>query len=227
MPHLGIECRFLLFQKGGCKGNRTKTTQLLSEPHLIAMDKKQLTFPVLKNNEILQFMADLEIPFTEQDILKPSSHRMLQVYEAFTEQLMGISREHYSQPSFACIELLEHPDIHQESLALIGFYRQLIKLFKGVGVDHFSVRDLLQPSTEVVQEIISALINFCRFREDRLQIFELCTQKSVNYFHPGQTSGRKDSIQKANIRICRKSQLYSFVSSRRTTRGRTTERNQC
>jgi hypothetical protein len=84
-----------------------------------------LTFPVLKPSEIVTCMAELQIPITIEDLEKPSPQRMISVFECCTDILMGISREQFSQPTFSVMEILEHPDLHQESITLMSFYRQL------------------------------------------------------------------------------------------------------
>ena len=85
------------------------------------------SFPLLRPSEILQCMSDLQIAFNEEDLAKPQSKRILNCYEAFTEIFMGVSRESFSSsvPNFAVMEMLDHPDLHNDSLSLMGFYRQL------------------------------------------------------------------------------------------------------
>jgi hypothetical protein len=48
-----------------------------------------LSFPVLKNNEIIQCCGELQIPFTEQDLMNPHPGTVRMVYENFVELLMG------------------------------------------------------------------------------------------------------------------------------------------
>ena len=48
-----------------------------------------------------------------------------------------------------------------------------------VGLEDFSIRDILKPERKRVIMILSAIINFCKFREERMQVFEQCTIKSV------------------------------------------------
>lgn len=48
-----------------------------------------------------------------------------------------------------------------------------------VGVDDFSLRDLIKPEPAHVRRILSAVINFAKFREERMIVFEHYTAKSV------------------------------------------------
>jgi kinetochore protein Nuf2 len=70
-------------------------------------------------------MADLHIPLSMEDLEKPTPHRMIGVFECFTDILMGVSRDQFTQPNFAAMEILEHPDLHQDAITLMSFYRQL------------------------------------------------------------------------------------------------------
>ncbi|KAJ3415273.1 kinetochore-associated Ndc80 complex subunit nuf2 [Chytridiales sp. JEL 0842] len=140
-----------------------------------------LTFPVLKPSEIVTCMAELQIPITIEDLEKPTAPRMIAVFESCTDILMGVAREQFSQPNFAVMEILEHPDLHQESITLMSFYRQLYKLVTKVGVDDFSIRDVIRPEPGRTRKILSGIINFAKFREERLAVFEQCTLKSAEY----------------------------------------------
>ncbi|KAJ3274324.1 kinetochore-associated Ndc80 complex subunit nuf2 [Terramyces sp. JEL0728] len=135
----------------------------------------ELTFPNLDTKEILQILIELAIPCTEEDLKKPTMHKMLQIYEKFTELLLGSTRN-LAVPDFST--LLETPDLQQDSIALMGFYRQLLKIVTQAGVENFSLRDLLTPSVKRVRYILSAIINFCKFREDKMQIYEQCSEQA-------------------------------------------------
>ncbi|RKO89731.1 kinetochore protein Nuf2, partial [Blyttiomyces helicus] len=123
------------------------------------------SFPSLKVSEILQCMSDLQIPFTEADLMQPTMQRVVPIYEAFLEIFVGVGRE--SQPSFAALEILEFPDLHQEAISILGFQRQLRKLMCGVGMEDFGIRDIVRPESPRLRRIISAVINFAKFREER------------------------------------------------------------
>lgn len=82
-------------------------------------------FPTLKPTEIVQCLNDLGIPFTEEDLAKPSPARMQVVYEAFMDILMGVTREQFEEPRQQLLDLLDFPEIHVDALSLMGFYYQL------------------------------------------------------------------------------------------------------
>ena len=64
-----------------------------------------------------------------------------------------------------------------------------------VGVDDFSLRDVIKPEGVQVRRILSAIINFAKFREERMTVFEQYTQKIEEYMQ------RRDSLQFQNAEL--------------------------
>ncbi len=48
-----------------------------------------------------------------------------------------------------------------------------------IGVDSFSIRDIINPNGPRLRRILSAIINFAKFREDRMVLFEEFSAQSV------------------------------------------------
>ncbi|KAJ1962598.1 kinetochore-associated Ndc80 complex subunit nuf2, partial [Dimargaris xerosporica] len=129
-------------------------------------------FPTLKPSEILQCMNDLQIPFTEEDLAKPTALRMQMAYEAFIDIFMGITAEQFENSEAQLANLVEHPNIYTNSAQLIIFSRHIGRLMREVGIDDFSLRDILKPEPGRVRKIISAVINFAKFREEQMVIYD-------------------------------------------------------
>lgn len=163
------------------------------------------SFPLLKTPDILQCMSDLQIPFTADDLLRPTLQCMLAVYDAFADMLMGVTREDYSQPSYAALEFLTHPEIYSESLALMGFFKHLHKLMMEVGIQDFNLRDIIKPEPARVRRILSAVINFAKFRGERIAVFDDCTSKSA------QLNDRKARLKEAHTEMLEKVNTISLA----------------
>jgi kinetochore protein Nuf2 len=133
-------------------------------------------FPELKGMEILQIMEELRIPLTEADLTKPVPGQIQRVYEAFVELYMGSHAlqtcQASTQPSFAAIDVLEYPEIHLDAIQLMTFYRTVATLMENVGIDDFSLKDVIKPEPMRIKMILSGLINFAKFREEQLSLFE-------------------------------------------------------
>lgn len=138
------------------------------------------SFPELKSSEILQCMEDLRIPLSDQELNKPSPMIVQRILESFADIFMGIPKDHFNsvQPSFGVMEMLEYPDLHMDSISLITFYRTILRLMIEVGVEDFSLRDLIRPEGPRLRLILSAVINFAKFREEQLAVFEDFSRKS-------------------------------------------------
>jgi kinetochore protein Nuf2 len=125
-------------------------------------------------------MEELRIPFTEQDLNKPSSTKIIKIFEEFLDILMGINREELEQPHFSVTENLENPELYLQSLADMTFFKYLLRL-QSVGIEDFSLKDLMKPESPRIRRILSAIINFAKFREEHLTEFQRNTQITVNY----------------------------------------------
>jgi kinetochore protein Nuf2 len=55
------------------------------------------------------------------------------------------------------------------------------KLMMGVGVDDFTLKDIIKPETPRLRMIFSGVINFAKFREEQLVLFEEFSSKSVKH----------------------------------------------
>ncbi|KAJ1557965.1 kinetochore-associated Ndc80 complex subunit nuf2, partial [Cladochytrium tenue] len=172
------------------------------------LSSNQFSFPILKPSEIVTCMADLQLPLTLEDLERPAPARMVAVYECFTDSLMGLGRDAFQQPlpNFAAVEMLEHPDLHQEALTLMAFYRQLSKLMIEVGVTDFSIRDVIKPEPGRVRRVLSAVINFAKFREERILVFEQCNASAT------------EMVERKQGHLEKKRELADYVNTLRLQR---------
>ena len=75
-------------------------------------------------------------------------------------------------------EHLPHPELHEDSVRQLHFIRALQKLMAAVGVPEFSMDEVFNPTPKHTIRNMSALINFARFREERLDKAEELRQES-------------------------------------------------
>ena len=76
----------------------------------------KFVYPSLKNSDIVLCMQELSIPFSEEDLQKPTPQRMQMVYEAFADILMGYTRESFDANVRACSSEVENFVIHHSRL---------------------------------------------------------------------------------------------------------------
>eukprot|EP00878_Enallax_costatus_P041971 GHUV01048912.1.p1 GENE.GHUV01048912.1~~GHUV01048912.1.p1 ORF type:complete len:449 (+),score=215.37 GHUV01048912.1:201-1547(+) len=128
----------------------------------------QFSFPILENDELLPCMEEMEIPLTAAQLAKPTYDVVGPLFESVLISLTGVTREELNQPLFAAIDAFEYPELHDESIAARNFFRHLVKLMSACGVKDFGIKDIYKPETARLRRHLSAVINFAKFREEKL-----------------------------------------------------------
>ena len=142
------------------------------------MSKIHYSFPILKNKEILLCLKELHIPMTLEEIKAPTGEKMKAVYDQFVEKMMGITKEDSSNPQFGALDVLSFPELHENGIPELTFYTSLLKLMTVVGLHDCTLQHLVNPEYQQTKRILSALINFAKFREERLAIYQEFTART-------------------------------------------------
>eukprot|EP01006_Ploeotia_vitrea_P063521 TRINITY_DN85710_c0_g1_i1.p1 TRINITY_DN85710_c0_g1~~TRINITY_DN85710_c0_g1_i1.p1 ORF type:complete len:476 (+),score=299.55 TRINITY_DN85710_c0_g1_i1:131-1429(+) len=103
---------------------------------------------------------------------------MHSIFEAFVTILMGVSKDELRQPAFGAMENFQFPEIHEDSIPQFNLSSKIMELLIAVGVHDCSLRDIVEPTYARTKRILSALINFAKFREERLGKYQEFTEKS-------------------------------------------------
>ncbi|KAL3657928.1 hypothetical protein V7S43_017134 [Phytophthora oleae] len=133
------------------------------------------SFPLLKPREIFACLREMRVPVSEDEIRSCDAGAVRKVLEAFIESAMGVTREDMAQIAFPGLPTLSFPELHSESVPELTFYRTAQRLLAACGVDDFGLRDVLHPTPKRVRRQLSALINFAKFRAERLAFFSEIT----------------------------------------------------
>jgi kinetochore protein Nuf2 len=144
-----------------------------STPHN-ALSPTQYIFPVLKNVEILTCCSELELELTKAELTEPQRHRdrIRKVFWQLLDICFGITEEDLTRqlPSAdELAQLCEYPELHEEHMLDLLFFRELSKCMAVVGIYDFSWRDLNQPTSKRFRTQMSAIINMAKFREEQLR----------------------------------------------------------
>jgi Nuf2 family len=102
----------------------------------------------------------------------PQAHlqEVLDVFAKLVEVTMSVTREEMSQPAFEGLNVLNYAQLHEDSLPELAFFRAVSKMMAASCVDDFCFNDLLAPTKLRLRRHLSAVINFCMFREGRMQV---------------------------------------------------------
>ncbi|GAX76844.1 hypothetical protein CEUSTIGMA_g4290.t1 [Chlamydomonas eustigma] len=136
------------------------------------MSQTQFSFPLLENDELLQSLGSMELQIDTTTLSKPTYEAIRPVFEQLVIELTGVTREELMQPVFTAMDAFEYPELHDESIPCFNFFRQLSKLMLACGVKDFSWRDVFKPEPLRLKRNLSAIINFCKYRDEKVYAFE-------------------------------------------------------
>eukprot|EP00271_Cylindrocystis_brebissonii_P004192 TRINITY_DN15784_c0_g1_i1.p1 TRINITY_DN15784_c0_g1~~TRINITY_DN15784_c0_g1_i1.p1 ORF type:complete len:460 (+),score=149.04 TRINITY_DN15784_c0_g1_i1:662-2041(+) len=153
------------------------------------------SFPILERKDIITNLAELEIAITEQDLMKPTAETMKPVFEQIVQSVSGVTREELTQPVFAAMDILDNPELHEESIGNLAFTRAISKLMFASGVTDFSMKDVFKPEYNRVVRHLSAIINFAKFREEKNIAFEDYQAKSEELME------RRQQAEETNLQL--------------------------
>jgi hypothetical protein len=116
---------FLRISRQNINGRQFKFTHQPFTSFVMNTAGKNFSFPILSNADIVQTIQALNIPFTENDLIQPNTNIVRLVYEMWVYWLMGITKDQLSQPYLNATCELSHPDLYDESIGELNFFRAL------------------------------------------------------------------------------------------------------
>ncbi|CAH2351256.1 probable kinetochore protein Nuf2p [[Candida] railenensis] len=152
-----------------------------TEPHYLPGDN----FPYLESREISISLQDCGFTAIEENVIKPTSKYMRKILEETLEVFMGVNtdmianmvnekkkeRSVNAEQSFAEGNgSTSNEDVDEDttdSLLLVILYRCAFQFFVGVGIRDLTLSDILKPDPARTRRILSALINYIKFRNEQ------------------------------------------------------------
>lgn len=127
------------------------------------------SFPKLPNKKIIGSLSELGIRISEEVLLEPNKHvgQVSEVFEKLVEITTGLATEEMSQPAFVGLAMLRHPELHDENISFMAFFRAVRKMMQMSRIEDFSLKDFSDPKRLRLRVQLSAVINFCRFQVER------------------------------------------------------------
>jgi kinetochore protein Nuf2 len=162
--------------------------------------KETFSFPLLEPCDIVACMSELGITLDEQTVKNPKAQRVEEVYMKLSECCMGITSEEMLQGKFEGLSALSYPELHEGSVPKMVFWRTVNKLMAAAQVPDFSyMDDLLKPSGDRFIRNLSAIINFAKFREERVQAYTEMTASTEQILEKKQQLMKEQEIMKEKI----------------------------
>jgi len=153
--------------------NSTARGSLSASQNKKKEEAQTFSFPLLKSGEILQCLAELQVPLGEAELMEPEKNKdtVRKAMVHLIELCTGVTREDMSQPAFAGLSSLNYPELHEDSIPELAFLRACTKMMTICGIPDFGIRDITNPNNKRLRRQLSGIINFAKFREERLQMY--------------------------------------------------------
>jgi kinetochore protein Nuf2 len=149
--------------------------------HGHAMVKGTL-FPKLTALEIIDCLRELGITITKDILAQPENNKetVKQLLEMLAILLLGIQTEELSQANFHGLQAITYHELHEESIPQLNGLRAIMKLMEICEISDFSLRDIFCPTQSRLNRQLSGIINFAKFREERIHmLYELNQQTNT------------------------------------------------
>ncbi|CAI4990124.1 ANL_collapsed_G0049080.mRNA.1.CDS.1 [Saccharomyces cerevisiae] len=137
------------------------------------MSRNQDVFPILDLQELVICLQSCDFALaTQENISRPTSDYMVTLYKQIIENFMGISVESLlnssNQETGDGHLQEENENIYSDTLNVLVLNKICFKFFENIGVQDFNMTDLYKPEAQRTQRLLSAVVNYARFREERM-----------------------------------------------------------
>lgn len=159
--------------------------------------RQQYSFPLLKTDEIAKCLNELGIPIKQEELQEPDNHKesCRRMLESLAEICVGVSKEELAQPAFVGLQCIPHPELHEESIPKLNYFWICCKMMEMCEINDFSMKDFVNPNAGRLRRQLSGVINFAKFREERLLLLtELSTKREELVDHLSQLREKNDTL---------------------------------
>jgi kinetochore protein Nuf2 len=126
-----------------------------------------LTFPILSFKDITDLLHNaLGLNITLQEASNPTPIIVARVYNSLLDLVTGVSRKEVSDIVQRALENMDYPEMFRDAMQQLTLLREMEELCRASLYPEFKLEDLVNPSGERFRKILSAILNFGRFRED-------------------------------------------------------------
>ena len=87
------------------------------------MKAEKFSFPLLKTQEIVQCLAELNVQLEEADLAKARPAQLRHIYELLLTDCLDMSKEELYQPKFSGLDAFQYAELHDDSVPVLHFVR--------------------------------------------------------------------------------------------------------
>ncbi|KAF8482328.1 Nuf2 family-domain-containing protein [Gautieria morchelliformis] len=159
------------------------------------------SYPNVELQEIALVVHSWGYPIVEDDLrppkgLKPEIVQM--VYACAIQKLTGLTIAELEQSAERSLAVIEEWQLIAPSSRLHVLLYHATRVADGAGIDDFSMMDLVSPNFGRTHKILSAIVNFGRFSEERLPFVERLQQEYTR------ASEERDELQQEILNLRQK-----------------------
>ncbi|KAG5361874.1 putative kinetochore protein [Yarrowia sp. C11] len=124
-------------------------------------------WPILDLDEIITILAGFDLNLAEDQLLKPTQQVAETIYIRLVSSLLGLDLEQVADAFSQCATHAQNQSTLYDGFVLLAVQKPIFQLFRDCGVQDFCLDDILHPTPKRLRLLLSAFINYARFRECR------------------------------------------------------------
>ncbi|ONK56144.1 uncharacterized protein A4U43_C10F4590 [Asparagus officinalis] len=140
------------------------------------------SFPERPVSEIIGVLAEAGIAdLKPEDLSNPTADVIFSLYTNFLSYVNPLEDFPDGEIEFSALELLDNPDHHVDSIRVINLYRKIKDMLASIRYMDFTLRDLLRPEPKRTVHILSSMVNFLFYREEKLSMLQPIVDQLPGY----------------------------------------------
>ncbi|KAL6638267.1 hypothetical protein ACP70R_025839 [Stipagrostis hirtigluma subsp. patula] len=151
------------------------------------------SFPEMSPSEIAEALNGYGLAYAAElrpeDIANPQPDLLPNVLNLVVASIRGDDGN--EQLGFEALQGLENPEHHANALQMVQLYQRARGVLESIQFRGLAMRDLLRPDPRRVVHILSAVVNFLHFREDKLVLLQPIVDEYPNLDERGRELDEK------------------------------------
>lgn len=136
-------------------------------------------FPLLDFKEISVCLQGCDFTASEELLNRPTTQYIQSLFEQILDSFLGISTHNLGPALAAAAERAgvnqsaldfggSATDIQADARMTLVLQRSIYRFMVDCGIDDFSIMDIVKPEPQRLRRLLSAVVNFARFREEHM-----------------------------------------------------------
>uniref|UniRef100_A0ACD5WVF6 Uncharacterized protein n=1 Tax=Avena sativa TaxID=4498 RepID=A0ACD5WVF6_AVESA len=143
-------------------------------------------FPMLPSAVIAEYLIQFGIApvanLRPEDISKPQPDLLRTVLSRFFDSFVDTAGDgEDGQLGFGDLEGLDNPEHHAEAIRVMRLHRKSQAFLESIHFKDLTLTDLLRPTQHRVVQVLSALINFLLYRDEKISLLQPIVRDTPNY----------------------------------------------